>query len=50
VYKNIEVKERILTKNEECDFVARFATISYNEAVSAISMEAIAAGAFEDLI
>ena len=31
-------------------FVARFATISYNEAVSAISLEAVAPGAFEDLI
>ena len=50
VYKNVEVKECILTKNEQCDFVARFATISYNEAVSAISLEAIAPGAFEDLI
>ena len=48
VYKNVEVKERILTKNEQCDFVARFAT--YNEAVSAISLEANAPGAFEDLI
>ena len=50
VYKNVEVKEHILTKNEQCDFVARFATISYNEAGSAISLEAIAPGAFEDLI
>ena len=32
VFKNVEVKERILTKNEECDFMARFATVSYNEA------------------
>ena len=50
VFKNVEVKERILTKNEECDFMARFATVSYNEAASAISLEAIAPGAFEDLI
>ena len=50
VYKNIEVKERILTKNEECDFIARFVTISYNEAMSTISLEAIGPGAFEDLI
>ena len=50
VYKNVEVKERTLTKNEECDFGARFATVSYSEAVSAISLEAIAPGAFEDLI
>jgi hypothetical protein len=50
VYKNVEVKERILTKNEECDFMARFATVSYSEAASAISLEAIAPGAFEDLI
>lgn len=50
VYKNVEVKERLLTKNEECDFIARFATISYNEAVNAISLEAIAPGLFEDLI
>lgn len=47
VFKNKEVKECILTKNEECDFVARFTTVSYNEAVSAILLEAIAPGAFE---
>jgi hypothetical protein len=44
VYKNVEVKEHVLMKNEECDFIARFATVTYNEAVTAISLEAIAPG------
>ena len=50
VYTNIQVKERFLTKNEECDFIARCSTVSYKEAVSAVSLESVAPGLFEELI
>jgi len=50
VYTNVEVKERFLTKNEERDFIARCSTVSYKEAVSAVSLESVAPGLFEELI
>lgn len=50
VFGNIELKQLTVTKKEEEDFVARCATISYGEAVSAMSMAAIAPGLFEEFI
>ena len=50
VFGNIELKELTVTKKEEEDFVARCATITYREAVNAMSMAAIAPGLFEEFI
>jgi hypothetical protein len=50
VFSSIELKELTVTKKEEEDFAARCATITYGEAVNAMSMTAIAPGLFEELI
>mgnify|MGYP007058561997 CR=1 FL=1 len=50
VNTNVEVKERFLTKNKERDFIAQCSTVSYKEAVSAVSLESVAPGLFEELI
>ena len=50
VFSNIELKQLTVTKDEEEDFVARCATVTYGEAVNAMSMKAIAPGKFEELI
>ncbi len=50
VFSKIELKQRTLTDTEEVDFLAQCASVSYGEAVDAISMEAIAPGEFEHLI
>ena len=50
VFSNIELKRLTVTEKEEEDFVARCATVTYGEAVNAMSLKAIAPGEFEELI
>jgi hypothetical protein len=50
VFSNIELKQLTVTEKEEEDFVARCATVTYLEAVNAMSLKAIAPGEFEELI